>query len=162
MQHSLNTVASASTIPQICVWPPAAAARVHNRFFCNLLHFVEILLHFVASLPVQRRSFMHFINLTQSQIRICVFYSHVTCCLCNFVVFCGQLHSDSGESDFLHFFCSALAIITKSHLWVSFACGWDSFAILFCWDQVFYISFRYCSLIWPQTLKLDSCKCERV
>ena len=48
--HSLNTVASASAIPQICVWPPPAAARVHNRFFCNLLHFVAILLQFCCIL----------------------------------------------------------------------------------------------------------------
>ena len=112
--HSLNTVASASTIPQICVWPPAATARVYNKIFvafcCNFVAFC------CQPACAEAEVFMHLINLTQSQIRICVFYSHVTCCLCNFVVFCGQLHSDSGESDFLHFFCSALAIITKSHL----------------------------------------------
>ena len=125
---STRSTASASTIPQICVWPPAAAVRVHNRFF------FAILLHFVASLPVQRRSFMHFINLTQSQIRICVFYSHVTCCLCNFVVFCGQLHSDSGESDFLHFFARhnhKIASLSFIRLWMGQFCNFAFVGINF-------------------------------
>ena len=129
MQHSLNTTQHNTTqhsTSQVCSTASTGSPQrlQSHKFVCGgllllpayTIEFFAILLHFAASLPVQRRSFMQSINLTQSQIRICVFYSHVTCCLFNFFAVYGQLHSDSGESDFLHFFCSARAIIAKSHL----------------------------------------------